>query len=238
MSGSKSPASGSKSPVSGCKSPGTTAKATKAKTASSHTSETCENAGVQQKTQPTSEPLAIQGLAEKLERSLKLEAQPATQEKRKATKTPERLVNEAVYQLQKKYTELGQPKMSEKMWEKLLVQTMEQMGVKAEPQAKIQEVFSDFVPAPKYADVMLERKGLIELKLGESWPSAKGINQLKGYMIARGFSHGAIVCISESSKPTVFAKMLIKGKTRSQDYPVHDMKIFRATKLSDPTSDM
>ena len=79
-------------------------------------------------------------------------------QKRKATKTPERLVNEAVYQLQKKYTELGQPKMSEKMWEKLLVQTMEQMGVKAEPQAKIQEVFSDFVPAPKYADVMLERK--------------------------------------------------------------------------------
>ena len=75
----------------------------------------------------------------------------------------------------------------------------------------------------------------------ESFPNDKDFNQLKGYMEALGVTHGAVVCISQEAKYTILVKkrILSRGKTRSQDtYPIHEVNIHEATKLTDPKAEI
>lgn len=89
-------------------------------------------------------------------------------------------------------------------------------------------------------DVACCLQAFIELKIAETWPSPRDLNQLEKYMRTTGCSHGAVICFSQRKHPALMAQMLVKTSSETPDgkptYVIHPLNLFKASKLSDPMS--
>lgn len=80
---------------------------------------------------------------------------------RRATKTARRLVQEIGYQAQRLYDDADRSYNSETVWEGRLVGRMKELDIKTESQVKIREYFKEYIPQPKFADILLEQKVIL-----------------------------------------------------------------------------